>query len=96
MIRMQIQLTEEQLDKVRRAAQQEETSVSDVVRKAVDALTAPGPSPAELRRRALEAAGRFASGQSDVASNHDRHLAVAFHPRSGRARRPAPVKRRRT
>jgi Arc/MetJ-type ribon-helix-helix transcriptional regulator len=78
MIRAQIQLTEEQVEKLRRLAASGETSISEVVRAAVDALTAVTPPRAELRRRALAACGAYASGTRDVSSEHDRHLAEAF------------------
>jgi hypothetical protein len=90
MIRMQVQLTEEQLEKVRRVAEREETSVSDVVRKAVDALAAAAATPAELRARALAATGRFGSGDRDGAANHDRHLAAAFLDSDSRSARSRP------
>jgi hypothetical protein len=34
--------------------------------------------PAERRRRAIAAAGRFRSGAADLSSAHDRYLAEAF------------------
>lgn len=34
--------------------------------------------PAERRRRAIAAAGRFRSGSADLSSNHDRYLEEAF------------------
>ena len=78
MIRTQVQLTEEQVEKLRRLAITEETSISDLVRRAVDSLVAAGPSQRELRRRALNVIGIAASGARDVASEHDRYLAEAF------------------
>jgi Arc/MetJ-type ribon-helix-helix transcriptional regulator len=78
MVRTQVQLTEEQIEKLRRLAAAGETSVSDVVRQAVDALTAFSPPRTELQRRALAACGTYASGTSDVSEEHDRHLAEAF------------------
>lgn len=78
MVRTQVQLTEEQLAKLRRLAEHEETSVSDVVRRAVDALIAVSPSQSELRERALAAVGLYASGDRNVAAQHDRHLEEAF------------------
>ena len=80
MVRAQIQFTEEQLQALRARAAQLNVSVSEVVRRAVEAwvrrdLT---PSPDEVRRRAFGAAGRFASGETDVAREHDRYLSEAF------------------
>jgi hypothetical protein len=80
MVRAQIQFTEEQLQSLRARAAQLNVSVSEVVRRAVEAWVRPGltPSPDEVRRRALGAAGRFASGETDVAREHDRYLSEAF------------------
>jgi Arc/MetJ-type ribon-helix-helix transcriptional regulator len=78
MVRTQVQLTEEQLEKLRRLAAQAGTSVSDVVRQAVDALVAAGPTQRERRQRALGAIGVAASGARDVSVEHDAHLAAAF------------------
>ena len=80
MVRTQVQLTEEQLATLRSQAAQQEVSVSELVRRAVNLLAAagPAPSPTELRRRAIEVAGRFASGAHDVARRHDDYLAEAF------------------
>ena len=80
MVRTQVQLTEEQLATLRSLAAQQEVSVSELVRRAVDilAVAQPTPSPVELRRRAIAVAGRFAFGDHDVARRHDDYLAEAF------------------
>lgn len=54
----------------------------EIVRRAVDAWVrgAAEPSEEELRQRAIAAAGRFASGRSDIAAKHDDDLADAFPP----------------
>jgi hypothetical protein len=80
MVRAQIQFTEAQLEALRARAAQLNVSVSEVVRRAVEAWVKPGltPSPEELKRRALEAAGRFGSGKTDVARKHDQYLSEAF------------------
>lgn len=80
MVRTQVQFTKEQIEALRAQAAREEVSVSEIVRRAVDAWVrgAAGPSEEELRRRARTAAGRFASGRGDVAAKHDEHLAEAF------------------
>ena len=58
----------------------EGVSVAELIRRAVDTLTlaAGEVAPEERRRRAAAVAGRFASGRTDVSSQHDRHLAEAF------------------
>ncbi len=82
MLRMQVQLSEQQLDVLRGQAAREHVSVSGLVRRAVDAWigSQPETSPPERRRRAIEAAGRFSSGKQDVAERHDEYLADAFGP----------------
>jgi|WetSurMetagenome_2_1015567.scaffolds.fasta_scaffold00063_56 hypothetical protein len=66
----QIQLTEEQADKIRQAAIERNCSVAELIRQAID-LT-------ERRRRALDIAGKFSSGRKDISSKHDEYLADAF------------------
>jgi Arc/MetJ-type ribon-helix-helix transcriptional regulator len=80
MVRTQVQFTEEQLEALRERAAREQVSVSELVRRAVEAWVGSEPSPSERRRRALEAAGRFASGDRDVARRHDDYLARAYRP----------------
>jgi Arc/MetJ-type ribon-helix-helix transcriptional regulator len=80
MIRAQIQFTEEQLAALRAWAARQRVSVSEAVRRAVDAWlrAEPKPAPRELRERAMAAAGRFASGDADTAREHDRYLSDAY------------------
>lgn len=80
MIRTQIQFNERQLEALRRQAAREHASVSELVRRAVDAWIEckREPSVEEVRRRAIAVAGRFASAQGDVAEHHDDYLADAF------------------
>jgi hypothetical protein len=80
MIRTQIQLTQKQLKALRTKALRLNVSVAELVRRAVDAyVTAEiAPSFEERRRRALEAAGRFGSGNADVGKRHDDYLAEAY------------------
>lgn len=80
MIRMQVQFTEAQVRVLKQRAARERVSVSVLVRRAVDGLTVPEGTVADqaARQRAITAAGRFASGQTDVAERHDDYLADAF------------------
>lgn len=80
MVRTQVQFREEQIEALRREAARGNVSVSEVVRRAVDAwLEAdPAPSNEERKRRAIDAAGRFGSGRGDVAARHDEHLAEIY------------------
>jgi hypothetical protein len=82
MTRMQIQLTDSQVEVLRRRSRRQNVSVSELVRQAIDVFTrAEPPSARELRGRAILAAGRFGSGVRDTSSNHDDALAEAFEAR---------------
>jgi hypothetical protein len=80
MIRTQVQLSEDQLQALKARALQENISVSELVRRAIDAWTknADNTRASELRRRAANAVGRFASGKKDVAQHHDEYLSQAY------------------
>jgi hypothetical protein len=80
MQRTQVQLTAEQIEALRTLASRDNVSVSEVIRRAVDRLVQAGPVPSvpELRRRAMEASGRFSSGSTDVAGRHDDYLEEAI------------------
>ena len=78
MVRTQVQFTEEQIEALRARASREEVSVAELVRQAVEAWIATEASWADTRRRALAVAGRFRSGQNDVARRHDDYLSEAF------------------
>ncbi len=74
--RLQVQLTEEQADHLRKTAESEGASQAEIVRRALEAyLRRPiRPREAAVRTRALESIGAFASGLHDVAQDHDRYL----------------------
>lgn len=80
MVRTQVQLTPKQLKILRSRARRLNVSVAELVRRAVDAYVAAeiAPSFEERRRRAIEAAGRFGSGKTDVAKRHDDYLAETY------------------
>ena len=80
MIRTQIQLTEEQARRLRELSAQTGRSMADIVRESVDDYLArrAGVHPDERRRRALQVVGRFASGSTDVARDHDRYLGEIY------------------
>jgi len=80
MVRMQIQFTERQRRLLREQAASEQASVSEIVRRAVDSWidARAQPTTDERRRRAIAAAGRFASGHPDIAERHDDYLPDAF------------------
>jgi hypothetical protein len=81
MIRTQIQLTEEQTRRLRDEARLSGQSMAELIRQSVDRyLEHLGSTVAGRvsRSSALEVAGRFHSGRSDVAIKHDDHLDEAY------------------
>ena len=76
MIRTQISLTEHQLSRLRRVAQERKTSIAAVIRDAVDQVV-PDEEQGRIdrQRRAFRLAGAFASGKRDTAERHDDVLA---------------------
>lgn len=80
MHRTQVQLTEDQAQALKELAADQNKSMAELIRDAVDdLLRASGSVSVEVRkRRALAAAGRFHSGQSDIAKEHDRYLSQAY------------------
>ena len=80
MIRMQIQLTEEQLAALRVLARQAGRSVADLVRQSVAEYLVRHPrvDRAERVHRARSLIGRYHSDCPDLAEHHDDHLDDAF------------------
>jgi len=80
MIRTQIQLTEEQAHALKDLAAAREVSLAELVRRAVNLLLRSSAyiDSEERRQRAIAAAGRFRSGQSDISSQHDRYLTESY------------------
>jgi len=80
MIRTQIQLTEKQSRALKLMSAQQGRSVAELIRQSVDnAIQSQGiVDDEERRRRAIAAAGRFRSGQSDLSVEHDRYLAEVY------------------
>lgn len=78
MIRMQIQLTEEQAAALRRLARRRGVSTAAIMREAAQFLIDRGTVDEERRVRAREVVGRYASGRGDVAREHDRELSDLF------------------
>ncbi len=82
MTRTQIQLTEDQMRRVRALAQKERVSIAEVIRRAVVRMLEESDQEQRWRKeRALGAVGRFASGLTDVSRRHDTYLEDAFDPR---------------
>ncbi len=81
LVRTQVQLTQEQDERLEAMAHSTKRSKADLVREAVQLLIETRPphrTRREIRERALAAIGRFDSGLTDVAENHDAYLADAF------------------
>lgn len=76
MVRTIVQLPDEQAAALERAARRRGVSRAAVVREALDRLLSPeAVDDAQALRRALAAAGSFASGVPDLAERHDDYLA---------------------
>ena len=80
MVRTQIQLTEAQVSKIKKAAMNQGTSVAEVIRRAVENMVQSSPKMTiqERARRAMEIAGKFRSGKKNISGNHDKYLAEAY------------------
>jgi len=80
MVRTQVQMEKGQLARLRKMADVEDISVSELVRRCVDRLLEEGSADERQERwkTALSAVGRFRSGRKDVSRRHDYYLAEAF------------------
>lgn len=79
MVRTQIQLTEDQAQKLKEFSLSSNESVASLIRHAIDRFLATGkPDRAAQYRQALALAGRYTASQPDIAVNHDRYLEEAF------------------
>jgi hypothetical protein len=76
MISIQIQLDEDQATALKKLAAAQNKSVAELIRMSVDALlaTTPLPDVEGSRARALAVVGRFRTGDTDLAEDHDRYL----------------------
>jgi pyruvate/2-oxoacid:ferredoxin oxidoreductase beta subunit len=77
MVRTQVQLTEDQLRKLRRAARAQGTSVAEVVRRCIErGIDDEIPSWKERYARAARLIGRFRDrdGAKDVSLKHDAYI----------------------
>jgi len=77
MIRTQVQLTEDQMRKLRRAAREQGVSIAEIVRRCLDRGLddeVAGRKDAYARIGRLVGAYRDRVGASDVAVEHDRYL----------------------
>jgi predicted DNA-binding protein len=76
MIRTQIQLTEEQSTRLKAMAARRGISIAKLIRQSIDVLLSRSDErpPEDLYRRAARAAGKYRSGNRDVAERHDDYL----------------------
>lgn len=77
MVRTQIQLTEEQARAVKEAAARQGVSMAELIRRAVERILEEDERK-EAWRRALAVMGKYSSGLTDVAENHDKYLAEDY------------------
>lgn len=79
MVRIQVELSDQQAQALERLSVQRGVSVADLLQQGVDLVIGAVDSPEwrTRRERALAALGCFASGAGDLAERHDHHLAEA-------------------
>ena len=79
MVRTQIQLTEEQAQKLRALSASRREPVAALIRKAVDQFLVSGtPDRSNLYRQAESVVGKYKSDMDDISMHHDRYLEEAF------------------
>ncbi len=80
MVRMQIQLTDEQFRQLEALVVDEGISISELIRRCVDDYlrTQASPDLDARRRRALAVIGKYRSGSSDGSAEHDRYLVKIY------------------
>ena len=87
MVRTQVQLSEEQLQALRKLSATRGRPITGVIREAVDQYLSSQKSVSCQRiERALRVAGKFSSGCTDISSHHVRYFAEALRP--GPSRKP--------
>ncbi len=75
MVRTQIQLTEEQSEKLRRLSLEKHESVASIIRKAVNLYLSSGQRDrSDLFRIAETVLGKYESLETDISLKHDRYL----------------------
>ena len=77
MVRMTIQITEEQAEQLRLLAKEEGTSIAKLVRQGIEMRLSRPVRSEEVRKRAINAVGFIHDGP-DLATNHDKYLAEAY------------------
>jgi hypothetical protein len=79
MVRTQIQLTEDQAQKLKELSLSSHESVAALIRKAIDQFVVTGkPDHSGLYRQAGSIVGKYKAENSDISVEHDRYLEEAF------------------
>ena len=82
MIRTQISISEQQMNLLKKLSAEQGISIAELIRRSIDllALTPQAISQAEKRKRAIEAAGKYCSGDpnANVSLEHDKYLEEAY------------------
>jgi predicted DNA-binding protein len=80
MVRTQIQLTEEQAERLKAASARRGVSMAELIRQGVECILSRTAerSPEEVYLRAARAAGKLRSGRHDVSVRHDEYLSEGF------------------
>ncbi len=79
MIRTQIQLTKEQIKKLRELSLMNHESIASLIRGAVDQFLLSGKrAPSSLYRQAATVLGKYTAAKDDIAVAHDRYLEEDF------------------
>jgi predicted transcriptional regulator len=81
MVRTQIQLTEEQAEKLREMAMKNHESIASLIRNAIDQFLLSGKvDRAGLYRQAEPVIGKYKTDKDDIAVEHDRYLDEDYKP----------------
>ncbi|MDO9529053.1 MAG: CopG family transcriptional regulator [Syntrophales bacterium] len=77
MIRTQIQIEDQQAEWLKATAKERGVSISQLIRDSINFYRIRGEQ-SSLKKRALAAVGRFASGSHDISERHDDYLTDAY------------------
>lgn len=78
MIRMQVQVTEQQAAELRRRARARGMSIAALVREAIDHELTKRSTTQDAWERALAAVGSYHGGGGNIGRDHDEYLADAY------------------
>ena len=78
MRRLIIQLTEEQMRKIKELGVKDNVSMSALIRKAIDHFLVSGADRKTLYRRAMSVVGKYKAKETDIAARHDAYLEKDF------------------